>query len=88
MPRRFIGLTVSLEGRPTSPPNHQPRIEYTDHDASFDAFSKAFGGMRRDDLPECAARAADRTMLSARGGGRGGRGRRAGKHPSSAGPRQ
>ena len=48
MPRRFIDLSVSFEDRPMSPPHHQPKIEYTDHEASFDAFSRAFGGVRKD----------------------------------------
>jgi kynurenine formamidase len=68
MPRRFIDLSVSFEDRPMSPPHHQPKIEYTDHEASFDAFSRAFGGVRKEDLPEGKAWAVERVTLSTHAG--------------------
>ena len=68
MPRRFIDLSVSFEDRPMSPPHHQPKIEYTDHEASFDNFSRAFGGVRKEDLPEGKAWAVERVTLSTHAG--------------------
>ena len=68
MPRRFVDLSVAFEDRPTSPPNHRPTIEYTDHEASLELFSRAFGGVRREDLPDGKAWAVERVSLNSHAG--------------------
>lgn len=68
MTRRFIDLSVTFEDRPTSPPPHQPKIQYIDHEQSFDAFSSAFGGLTRDQLIDGKAWAVERVSLSTHAG--------------------
>lgn len=66
--RRFIDLSVVFEDRPTSPPGHQPKIDYVDHQGSFEAFSRAFGGLQEGDLVEGEAWAVERVSLSTHAG--------------------
>jgi kynurenine formamidase len=68
MTRRFVDLSVAFEDRPTSPAHHRPQIDYTDHDASFEGFSRAFGGVRREHLPEGKAWATEKVTLSTHAG--------------------
>ena len=64
MPRRIIDLSVTLADRPTSPPHHRPKIEYTGHDQSFEMFSKLFDGLRPESLPEGKAWASEMVTLT------------------------
>ncbi len=68
MPRHFIDLSVAFEDVPTYPPHHRPQIQYVDHDSSFEAFDKAYGGVRKDDLPEGKAWAVERVSMSTHAG--------------------
>lgn len=66
--RRFIDLSVAFEDRPTSPPTHQPKIDYVGHTESFDAFSRAFGGLQREDLLDGEGWAVERISMSTHAG--------------------
>lgn len=68
MTRRFVDLSVTFEDRETSPPNHRPQIEYTDHEDSFEVFSRAFGGLKKSDLIEGKGWAVERVSLSTHAG--------------------
>ena len=68
MARRFIDLSVTLEDKPTSPPHHRPKIQYVNHDQSFDLFSKLFDGIGPQDLPEGKAWAVEQMELSTHAG--------------------
>jgi len=68
METRLIDLSVFFEDVPTSPEHHRPQIQYTDHDASFDAFSRAYGGISKSDLPDGKAWAVERVSMSTHAG--------------------
>jgi len=68
MARRYIDLSVTLEDKPTSPPHHRPEIQYTDHDHSWENFSKVFPGVTRGHMPEGKAWAVERVSMSTHAG--------------------
>jgi kynurenine formamidase len=66
--KRFVDLSVTFEDRVTSPANHQPLIEYRDHKSTKELFSKAFGGVKEEDMIEGEGWATERVTLSTHAG--------------------
>ena len=44
MARRFVDISVPLEDAPTNPPHHRPKIEYQNHDNSWEGFRRYYPG--------------------------------------------
>ena len=68
MARKIIDLSVTLEDKPTSPPHHQPKIDYMNHDESWELFSKLLPGVKPEHMPDGKAWAVERVSLSTHAG--------------------
>lgn len=68
MTRRIIDLSVTLEDKPTSPAHHQPKIDYVNHDDSWELFGRLLPGVTPDDMPDRKAWAVEKISLSTHAG--------------------
>ncbi len=63
MPRRFIDISVPLEDVPTNPPHHRPKIEYQNHDNSWDGFRRYYPGVQPEEIVDGKAWASETVTL-------------------------
>ena len=63
MARRFVDISVPLEDVPTNPPHHRPKIEYQNHDNSWEAFRRYYPGAQPEDVVDGKAWAAETVTL-------------------------
>ena len=63
MPRRFIDISVPLEDVPTNPPHHRPKIEYQNHDNSWDGFRRYYPGVKPEEIVDGKAWASETVTL-------------------------
>jgi kynurenine formamidase len=68
VPRHFIDLSVTLEDKPTSPPHHRPKIEYINHENSWESFAKAFPGVTPEQMPDGKAWATEWITITTHAG--------------------
>jgi len=68
MTRKIIDLSVTLEDKPTSPAHHQPKIDYVNHDDSWELFGKLLPGVTPADMPDRKAWAVEKISLSTHAG--------------------
>ncbi len=68
MARKIIDLSVTLEDKPTSPAHHQPKIDYVNHDDSWELFGKLLPGITPADMPDRKAWAVEKISLSTHAG--------------------
>jgi kynurenine formamidase len=69
MSRRIIDISIHLENDVVSdPPGLGPRIEYTDHQMSFEQIAPFFPGLRKEDLPDGEAWAVEDVRLNTHNG--------------------
>jgi kynurenine formamidase len=69
MARRFVDLSIALENDVIADPSFmRPKIEYVNHQQSFDSMAAFFPGMKKEDLPDGEAWAVETVELSTHNG--------------------
>jgi kynurenine formamidase len=69
MPRRFVDISMALENDvPSDPPGLAPRIEYIDHQMSYDSLAQFFPGLKKEDLPDGESWAVENVHLNTHNG--------------------
>src|SRR5690606_5553780 len=68
MTRKIIDLSATHEVKPTSPAHHQPKIDYVNHDDSWELFGKLLPGVTPADMPDQKAWAVEKISLSTHAG--------------------
>ena len=69
MSRRFVDISMPLEnGVVSDPPGLGPRIEYIDHQMSYDSLAQFFPGLQKEDLPDGEAWAVEDVHLNTHNG--------------------
>ena len=69
MPRRFVDLSMYLENHVLSdPPAFAPRIQYFNHDTTFEQIEPFFPGLKKEDLPDGEGWALELVELSTHNG--------------------
>ena len=69
MPRRFVDLSIYLENDVISdPPAFAPKIQYFNHQNSFEQMAPFFPGLRQSDLPDGEVWAVEMVQLSTHNG--------------------
>ena len=69
MARRFIDISVHLENDVVSdPPGLGPKIEYINHQMSFEQLAPFFPGLKKEDLPDGEAWAVELVKLNTHNG--------------------
>ena len=65
MPRKFIDLSIYLENDVISdPPAFAPKIQYFNHQNSFEQMAPFFPGLKQEDLPDGEVWAVEMVQLS------------------------
>jgi kynurenine formamidase len=69
MPRRFVDLSIYLENDVVSdPPAIAPRIQYFNHQNTFEQIAPFFPGLKKDDLPDAEGWAIEMVQMSTHNG--------------------
>ena len=69
MPRTFVDLSIYLENDVISdPPAFAPKIQYFDHQNSFQQMAPFFPGLKQADLPDGEVWAVEMVQLSTHNG--------------------
>jgi kynurenine formamidase len=69
MTRKFVDLSIYLENDVISdPPAFAPKIEYFNHQNTFEQIASFFPGLKKQDLPDSEAWAVERVQLSTHNG--------------------
>ena len=69
MPRQFVDLSIYLENDVISdPPAFAPKIEYFNHQNSFEQMAPFFPGLKQEDLPDGEVWAVEMIQLSTHNG--------------------